>query len=316
MTSEDTLDQRLLPSGLFITALGIVLMTMMTPANGQGVASSEPEAVVLPHSEAFDLESSSKPGRTYHIEVALPSAPAPKEGYSVLYVLDGNARFPLLREARETLIRDGPSGNALPLLIVGIGYPGVERFALEQRALDYTPPGDGIGDGQGGAKDFLRFIMDTLQPAIAERYAVNDERTALLGHSYGALFALHVLQTCPECFRDYIAISPSLWWNQGQLLTEFGQLAQDATWCEALRGHRLLLGVGGDEQKPRPDEDEILSKLREQRAMVDNTIALGQLLDAQCSLLTHEQVVFAGEDHGSVMWPAARQVMKFLTTGE
>lgn len=70
-------------------------------------------------------------GERYRLDVSVPDAPRPSRGYPVLYVLDGNARFALLREARDTLTRKGPDDTGLPLVIVGIGYPGGERFNRE-----------------------------------------------------------------------------------------------------------------------------------------------------------------------------------------
>lgn len=301
------------------------------PRLEQGLVDADGREVTLADSEAFALRSEAA-DREYWIEVALPAGPVPVSGYAVLYVLDGNARFPLLREARETLTRGGPQGDGLPLLVVGIGYPGVARFGVDERALDYTPPTDrragaearpGNGGGvttgvseraEGGGEAFRRFIEHTLKPALARRYPIDGSRQALLGHSYGALFTLYALQECPGCFRDYIAISPSLWWNGGQVPARFDDLQHDEAWREALEGRRLLLGVGGDEQTPRAAEEGTpRGDLRRQRAMVDNTLALATQLEQMGSGLSTSLAVFAGEDHGSVMWPAARRALAFVS---
>ncbi|WP_417330278.1 alpha/beta hydrolase [Halomonas cupida] len=299
----------------------------MMPAVGRGssspfpvedfpVENSVPVPVALPRSEAFAVDTSDAAGE-YWIEVALPAQPAPAEGYPVLYVLDGNARLPLLREARETLTRQGPEGDGSPLLIVGIGYPGVERFAVERRSADFTPPMTFRDDGEagrGGAEAFLDFIQQQLKPLIAERYSINESRQALFGHSLGGLFTLYTMQQCPQCFRDYIAISPSLWWQGGEFKRQLVDLMGDTEWCETLSGRSLLLGVGGDEQSPRPrDQAPERDVLRRQRAMVDNTIELGERLQDHCPELATELAVFPGEDHGTVLWPAARRIIQHLS---
>lgn len=270
--------------------------------------------IQLPRSEAFSL--SAERGGEYWIEVALPAAPAPAAGYRVLYVLDGNARLPLLRAARETLTR----GSESPLLLVGIGYPDVERFDVERRTRDYTPRLESPvaeHDGGGGAAAFLDFIEQRLKPYIAKRYRVDESRQALFGHSFGGLFSLYVMQQCPRCFQDYIAISPSLWWQHEMMMPRFREGIADPQWCAALTGRRLLLGVGGKEQAPRPkDGDPQRDALRKQRAMVDNATRLGQLLQAQCPELATTLQIYPGESHGSVVWPAARSSIELLATPE
>lgn len=44
----------------------------------------------------------------------------------------------------------------------------------------------------GGGENFARFIQEEIFPYIASRYPVSGYR-ALIGHSFGGLFALHVL---------------------------------------------------------------------------------------------------------------------------
>lgn len=87
-------------------------------------------------------------GVRYQVEVSVPDAPRPPGGYPVLFVLDGNARFALLREARDTLTYKGAEGSGLPLVIVGVGYPEVARFDRERRWRDFTPALRGARGGQ------------------------------------------------------------------------------------------------------------------------------------------------------------------------
>ncbi|GAB2797293.1 hypothetical protein GCM10027040_24900 [Halomonas shantousis] len=296
-----------------------LMASALANANAEPV-QDEALAVSLPLTREFVLNST-ETGRDYLIQVAVPSAAPPPEGYPVLYVLDGNARFPLLREARETLTRGGPRGDGSPLLIVGIGYPGAERFAVEARAEDYTPPASHRGRGEeedespgrlhGGADRFLDFIERRLKPEIASQYPIDGRQQSLLGHSYGGLFALHVLFTRPECFTNYLAISPSLWWKQRVAFEELETFLA-STGAEAA-GRRLLIGVGGLEQTPFASERGTPhGERRRANAMVDNARELAQRLVRERPALATTFVVYPGEDHGSVMWPAARQAIEFL----
>jgi hypothetical protein len=42
----------------------------------------------------------------------------------------------------------------------------------------------------------------------------------LVGHSFGGLFAVYALLERPDAFDAYVSISPSLWWNDGALISE------------------------------------------------------------------------------------------------
>ena len=53
---------------------------------------------------------------------------------------------------------------------------------------------------------------------IEAEYPVNPEQRTLFGHSLGGYFALWTLFTQGETFKHIIAISPSIWWNEEELM--------------------------------------------------------------------------------------------------
>lgn len=277
-----------------------------------GTGNRTDAPATLPGTQAFVL-ASPETGRDYLIQVAVPRRQPPAEGYPVLYVLDGNARFALTLAARDTLFSGSPADLPSPWLIVAIGYPGTDRFDTDARAEDYTPPaqrlddtGDPNNSPQGGAERFLAFLEARLKPAIADRFPIDARRSALLGHSYGGLFTLYTLLEHPGAFRDYIAVSPSLWWNRGYLLERLTRLDRN------LAGRRLLIGVGGEEQSPRPGEPPEKSRRRQANAMVDNARTAATRLRHHAPGLSVRFLCFPGEDHGTVVWPAMRAALAQL----
>lgn len=64
----------------------------------------------------------------------------------------------------------------------------------------------------GGAGDFRRFIEDEVKPFIEAHYRTG-RRDVLIGESLAGLFVVDTLLETPDAFDDYIAISPSLWWD-------------------------------------------------------------------------------------------------------
>ncbi|WP_157957117.1 alpha/beta hydrolase [Salinicola salarius] len=272
------------------------------------------QPVMLPDTQQWVLHGEST-GRDYLIQVSIPDSPPPASGYPVLYVLDGNARFPLAVVGRDSLTLRGPDGGTSPWLIVGIGYSDTRRFDSEARSEDYTPAVssmlavDSRGRPVGGADRFQDFLQNQLLPQVAERFEVDASRRALLGHSYGGLFALYTALTRPRLFSDYLAISPSLWWGDGFLYALPSAGASGKT--------RVLLGAGDQERGQRPAFAEATdTPSTSVPAMCDNVVCFAQWLQTGHADWVIDHRSFEGASHGNVMWPAMQAVWAFLDKKE
>jgi len=132
--------------------------------------------------------------------------------YPVLYLLDGGGHF----HHTTGIIQFLASNGRMPEMMV-------VALLNTDRDRDLTPPTqvDSTNDfpTSGGADNFLRFINDELIPYVDNYYRTYPYRT-LVGHSFGGLFTIQSLLTRPEVFNDYIAISPSLWWNDAAIVAK------------------------------------------------------------------------------------------------
>jgi predicted alpha/beta superfamily hydrolase len=128
--------------------------------------------------------------------------------YPVLVVLDAEDNFVHTSAAVDVLSRN----ERIPQLIV-VGINNTDRM----RDLT-TPSSDPMQSASGGAAKFLSFIADELLPQIDRTYPTRPYRI-LIGHSLGGLFAVNALVTQPEVFNAYLAISPSLWWEDQSVVT-------------------------------------------------------------------------------------------------
>lgn len=136
--------------------------------------------------------------------------------YPVLYLLDGGGHFLHATGVMDFLANNGRMPE---MIVVGIGNTDRMRdFSPPTRAESLVPtprgpmPVSKVFPTAGGADRFLRFLSEELAPHIEATYRTQPYRV-LVGHSLGGLFALHVLQTRPEAFNVYFAISPSLFWD-------------------------------------------------------------------------------------------------------
>ncbi len=299
-----------------LQAWGLIMLTSVAvsvPALAMTHAADE----ALPGTTTSFTQHSRLTGHDYLIQVALPRVAPPPGGYPVLLVLDGNRYLDLFTAARDILGRRGFDKAPANLAIVAVGYAGSDEQAEATRATvttlrykDFTPPltSGTAPEGTGGGAQFLAYLTQSLPPELASRYPLDLKRPALVGHSLGGLFALHAQQQQPEAFGAIFAISPSLWWLQEN---------DQANWslrlaCSEAAGP-VLIAAGGREQSPQPQRnDPKRDRLRVQRAMIDNSQAYARQLGERCPQIEVQWRRYAGEDHGSVMWPAARSVMEML----
>jgi len=264
-------------------------------------AASEPvwAPVVVPAVRQGDIRSA-RTGHDYRIYVSEPAGPPPPAGYPVLYVLDGNAMFPVAAFlARRVADRRTVTGWTPPL-VVGIGYPQADDFDVSARTRDYTPGEDAKpSENSGGADRFLDFIENEVKPMVARQHRIDPQRQAVFGHSFGGLLVLHAWLTRPTMFSSFLASSPSIWWNDRRVLQGLEKPLAGAD-------SRLLMTVGSlEDQPPGGNVSREIRETLARRPMVSEARSLARRL--QDSPAGKDRVRFVeleGEDHGSAWLPA------------
>lgn len=195
------------------------LLFIAIPAQAQ---DAQPLATMTPiaigtsysfRSEVLDAE------RTINVWLPASYAENPERLYPVLYVIDGGAEQDF--HHISGLAQHGAISRTFDEMIV-VGIETESRLleltspASDPRYPDYMEP-------NGGAADFRRFIRDEVIPRIAASYRVSGE-AALIGESLAGLFVVETLLRAPDLFASYIAISPSLWWDQASLVADAAAL--------------------------------------------------------------------------------------------
>ena len=239
------------------------------PAQPADLATGVPAAEVTQYLLARD-----DPRPDLRLFIWQPTSPPPAAGYPVIYMLDGDTVFESLTDTATALPR-----NARPnAVIVGIGYDIDASLRQAARSFDYTPPSPGADSPVGAPRDpeavgktlpgggadlFLDTLETRIKPFVAAHYPIDANDQTLYGHSYGGLFALHVLLTQPDAFTRYLAASPSFWWNGRYLLQTIAGPRICAT--GALR--QLTIMVGHDVAPPeRPDNTKAVTRQLSQRS--------------------------------------------------
>jgi len=141
--------------------------------------------------------------------------------YPVLYLLDGDAHFHSVTGVVQFL-GTGVNGTFVVPEMLVVGIPNTDRTRdLTPTHVDRDPSGKPAPGYKtsGGMPAFLRFLKSELIPHIDSAYRTTPYRV-FVGHSLGGIAAIDALYTMPETFSAYVAIDPSLWWDNRVLLRQ------------------------------------------------------------------------------------------------
>jgi uncharacterized protein len=184
----------------------------------EAIASQKGEPLVV--GETFTIDSKIL-GETRRINVYGPpdALKAADVRLPVIYMPDGGIGEDFLHLAGLVQVSSG-NGTMRPSLLVGIENT--------QRRRDLTGPTENDEDRKiapvvGGSEAFRKFMRQELMPQVRARYRTTDE-TAIVGESLAGLFVLETLLREPDLFDTYIAIDPSLWWNNQSLVHKAADL--------------------------------------------------------------------------------------------
>jgi predicted alpha/beta superfamily hydrolase len=186
----------------------VLSLAMVFPAR-RVAAQSGGDPVTIGEWRTIDSEIL---GEERRVIVSTPDGYEEGDGrYVAIYLLDGDFHFSHTVGLVDFLV----ANDLMPPAIV-IAVPNTDR------TRDLTPPtreDDPQFATAGGADDFIAFFRDELTPFIDAAYRTSGYR-ALIGHSFGGLFALHTLVHEPDLFDAFIAISPSLQWDDQRLVEQ------------------------------------------------------------------------------------------------
>ncbi len=169
----------------------------------------------IPKHDSFKIQSE-KVNEERILNVWLPPEYENSQtSFPVMYMPDGGIRedFPHIANTMAKLIANK---SIPPFILVGIENT--------DRRIDLTGFSETVSDSQycplsDGAKNFRAFITDELVLEIEKKYRVNAKK-GIIGESLAGLFVMETFFLNPSTFDYYIAMDPSLWWNNHYLEKE------------------------------------------------------------------------------------------------
>ena len=209
-------------------------------------ACQKDDIVVAP--ENIHVISSAFTKQDYELKVILPDGYNSNNSYPVVYLLDGYYHFNDVKKNFKE------NRSLREVILVGIFYEKYP-FSLsnlgtieELREVDFTYPIHTTSEGTdlgGGGLDFYEFLKQELLPLIEQNYSTDDNDRTLMGHSLGGYFCLFQMMhfRANPLFQNVIALSPSLWWSQLEIL----EMEQAIKSADEDLPFSLYIGIGEQE---------------------------------------------------------------------
>lgn len=234
-------------------------------------------SLIIPNVTVFEFERADV-GLVYDVSVYVPpeEIERPRKGWPLYVLLDGNATFLTTLEMMRLQSRNIGKTNIVPGILVGISEKTDNPFPAG-RSYDMTTPAEEESMKEwfekrnmpqfvsGGADAFTAFIMETVLPFIYETYSVNRKNKTITGHSLSGLFTLYLFAKHPQSFERYYVGSPSLWWNNEEII---GLLPKEKT------GAVVQVFIG---EKEPPNMKEKCERLVTQLAPITKQVHFSEL---------------------------------------
>ena len=217
--------------------------------------------------------------------------------YPVVYILDGDVLLPTL-----SIVQDYYSGGFTPEMIL-VGISNAENRTRDlTTSKDEQPVRIQSTTQNGEGNNFVRFIQEELIPIVESKYRVTSYRT-LIGHSYGGLFAMHVLIHYPDLFDNYIAIDPSLDWDNRQLLSEAKEILPFVDYSNK----SLFISLNGQlhMQKPEMTIANVMKDSTDFTSFSRANLAFSDLIKEHADNgLAYEWKFYPRDLHGTIPFPS------------
>ena len=248
----------------WIRAVSTALLALASmPAAAQAPAAA-PAGTPISIGTAHSVDSKILSGPR-EITIRLPASyngSGTPRSYPILYLLDGGAEqdFPHIAGLAQ---HSEMSGTYDEFILVGI--PTKKRIweltfpAQDERYVTfYRANGQPVEFANGGGSEaFRRFIAEEVIPFVESRYRTGGRRI-LMGESLAAFFVVDTLLRQPRLFDDYIAISPSMWWNREELGVRAAAMLRASDYS----GKRLYLTMASEGGTMQRGLDSLVAALR------------------------------------------------------
>ncbi|TBW30010.1 alpha/beta hydrolase [Gramella sp. KN1008] len=157
--------------------------------------------------------------------VSLPLKYSDSIKYPVIYVLDAEWRFDLIKNITFDLGAHKKIENSIVIGIPHIDWENKRgqdltfsnsRIEYDGEKVDSTWYND---SNSGKGMQFYSYLTKELIPEVNDKYSTNKHET-LIGHSYGGYFGSYIL-SLDHPFEVLHMYDPSIWYSNGEVISRF-----------------------------------------------------------------------------------------------
>jgi len=226
-----------------------------------------------------------------------------KKSYPVVYLLDGDTHF----YSVVGMLKEMTSFRVCPkMIVVGIPNPNRLRDLTPTKGKPDAWRNSDMIANSGGGENFMSFIEKELMPYIDSNYPTQPYKM-LIGHSFGGLTVMNTLMHRPNLFDAYVAIDPSMWWNDKKLLNEIIQHKFDG------KHDRKKLYVGiANSMSDGMDISNVQKDTTIQTRHIRSILELNTFLKENQKELSYKGKYYEDYDHGAVPLITEYDAFRFI----
>lgn len=228
--------------------------------------------------------------------------------FPVVFLFDAEANFDATKNTLDKLSKESSSKVAGEVILIGIGNIWLRYRDYSPSHINSSPWVDEpTAKTTGGGAAFISFLEKELLPYIEKKYPVSSSRT-LIGHSMGGLQVINILLKHKELFDNYIAIDPSMWWDNQKLLNESASILDDLLFDNK----RLFLAIA-NEQAKKMTMEQVRKDTSAKTVLIRPSFSLADLVEKNKQNKLRFEWKFYKEDHHlTVNTPATYDALRTI----
>lgn len=237
-----------------------------------------------------------------HLPKSYQDSTVKPASYPVIYLLDGEMNFEFFAPMTDYFSKN-PFATIPECIVVGIKNTDRTRNFTPTKASVKSPlNGKTLFENSGGAEDFIQFLEKELKPFVNKKYRTSSY-SILAGHSFGGLLVIQSMISHPDYFNAYVAVDPSLWWDQEVMIGRTKNYLQ--THQQRFPDNIVLyLAQADNEEKNKAWNQDMVAAIQKFNALVQDN-----------NSLRYGYAFYKGEDHGTISYPAYYQALRFVFGG-
>lgn len=271
---------------IFISAILLLIGFCVNAQNGESITIGKKEII------ASKILKENRNIWIYTPNIT-STIPNPDKRYPVLYLLDGDAHFYSTVGIIQQLSQANGNGVLPEMIVVAIENTNRFRDLVPSADLNKTNP-------------FVAFLSSELIPYIDKNYNTAPYKL-LAGHSLGGLTAIDLLTNHSELFNAYIAIDPSMWYDNEKFLNQaVNQLPK-----QNMFGKRLFIATANTMPKGMRVEN-LTTDTSYETQHIRSIFKFDKFLKTNSNGLLYQQKYYTNERHNTAPLLAEYDGLRFI----